>query len=321
MLLGGSVAASAQYVAAGGEGLTTVPGAAAVYDATSGARLSALANPSASNGDLFGRAVAVGGTYVVVGAPGDDTSGTNTGRAYVFDATTGGLVSTLVNPAPDPNAQSMFGSPEGFGNAVAIIGSTVFVAADLDPQPAGNSGNVYEFDAATGNYLGVLTPPAAAQSRHFGTALAAAGSRLAVSAALAGPNFEGQVYVYNPSVSTAAPEVTIDEPGTQGVQDWFGQSLALDGSTLVVGAPLRDVGGNTDVGVAYVFGLPAGAVPRPCSGPSTTPTRTTRPPAGSGSAGASAWRTAGSSSGPRSTTRTARSTDRPTCSTPPPAPI
>src|SRR5690242_7594884 len=53
MLLGGSVAASAQYVVAGGEGLSTAPGAAAVYDATSGARLWALANPTASNGDLF----------------------------------------------------------------------------------------------------------------------------------------------------------------------------------------------------------------------------------------------------------------------------
>src|SRR3954464_7574902 len=54
VLLGESVAASAQYVVAGDPGLTTVPGKAAVYDATSGARLWALANPSASNGDLFG---------------------------------------------------------------------------------------------------------------------------------------------------------------------------------------------------------------------------------------------------------------------------
>src|SRR4051812_26657744 len=161
--LGTSVAASTQYVVAGAPGLSNFPGKVGVWDATSGALLRTLTNPSASNGDLFGTSVAVAGNYVVVGAPGDDTSGTNTGRAYVFDAATGNLVSTLVNPTPDPNSQGLTGVAEGYGDAVAISGSTVFVAADYDPHPSAYSGNVYEFDAATGNYLGMLPPPAAAQ--------------------------------------------------------------------------------------------------------------------------------------------------------------
>jgi hypothetical protein len=248
-LFGSSVAASVQYVVSGAPGLTTVPGSVGVYDANAGALLWTLTNPSASNGDQFGASVAVAGKYVVVGAPGDDTSGTNTGRAYVFDATTGNLVSTLVNPNPSPGQSP----PDDFGVAVAISGSTVWVGADEDSQ---QDGRVFQFDLTTGAYTGKLDPPAAGLGRHFGEALSASGNLLAVAAPLAGPNFEGQVYVYNPSNSLSTVQTTIDEPGTQAAQDWFGQSVALDGVTLAVGAPLRDIGGNTDVGEAYVYHVP-----------------------------------------------------------------
>ncbi len=43
----------------------------------------------AAMGDNFGWSVAVSGTTAVVGAIWDDDNGTNTGSAYLFDATTG----------------------------------------------------------------------------------------------------------------------------------------------------------------------------------------------------------------------------------------
>src|SRR5262249_17869641 len=186
-------------------------------------------------------------------------------QAYLFDATTGQLVHTLVNPEPDPTAWSVTGSPEQFADAVAIIGNTAFVSADYDPvydpNPEGHTGAVLMFDVTTGNYIGKITPPGGLLGITFGAALATSGSLLAVSAPLAGANVEGEVFVYDTTVSLTTPQWTIDEPTTPapGILDDFGRSVALQGSTLVVGAPRRDLSGNTDVGVAYEFNLPGGS--------------------------------------------------------------
>jgi hypothetical protein len=58
-----------------------------VFD--SGALLQLLANPTPKTGDGFGSAVAISGTRVIVGAPGDDTGATDSGSAYVYDLASG----------------------------------------------------------------------------------------------------------------------------------------------------------------------------------------------------------------------------------------
>jgi hypothetical protein len=263
---GTSVAASSQYVVVGADGANSWAGLAAVYDASSGARLWTFNDPAGITDDYFGTSVAVSGNLVVVGAPGDDTSGKDTGRAYVYDATTGNLVSTLINPSPDPGQNPA----EGFGDAVAITGDTIFVSADEDPHPTLYSGNVYEFQASTGNYLGALTPPASAEGHNFGSALAVTSSLLAVAASSEGNFTEGAVHIYD--VATGNLLRTINEPGpSQGVFDDFGRSLSFSGTTLVIGAPKRDLSG-TDAGIAYIFDASTGSLlqtlnnPHPASG-------------------------------------------------------
>ena len=59
-------------------------------------------NPNAygtSANDQFGYSVSVDGNYAIIGAPyEDDSGGTDSGKAYIFDATTGSLLHTLSNP-------------------------------------------------------------------------------------------------------------------------------------------------------------------------------------------------------------------------------
>ena len=59
-------------------------------------------NPSAystSGDDQFGYSVSVDGNLALVGAIGeDDAGGTNSGKVYIFDVTTGSLLHTLNNP-------------------------------------------------------------------------------------------------------------------------------------------------------------------------------------------------------------------------------
>src|SRR5439155_15529085 len=98
-------------------------GSAYVFNATTGALVATLNNPTPADFDYFGSSVAVSGNTVVVGALYDDTGATDAGSAYVFNAATGALVATLNNPTPS-NADY-----ENFGSSVAVSSITVVVGA------------------------------------------------------------------------------------------------------------------------------------------------------------------------------------------------
>ncbi|MDH3312059.1 MAG: FG-GAP repeat protein [Nitrosopumilus sp.] len=59
-----------------------------------------IANPAPAVDDDFGRSVSISGDNVLVAAPGDDTEVRDAGAAYLFDATTGNLLQTFLNPTP-----------------------------------------------------------------------------------------------------------------------------------------------------------------------------------------------------------------------------
>ena len=71
-----------------------------LFNATTGALLHILSNPDPAHGDAMGNAVAVSGNVVVVGATLDNnTSASDVGSAYVFDAMTGANKPTGASPA------------------------------------------------------------------------------------------------------------------------------------------------------------------------------------------------------------------------------
>jgi hypothetical protein len=59
-------------------------GSASVYNATTGALVATLNNPTPADFDYFGYSVAVSGNTVVVGASQDDAGAWNAGSAYVL---------------------------------------------------------------------------------------------------------------------------------------------------------------------------------------------------------------------------------------------
>ena len=100
-------------------------------------------NPNAygtSADDNFGYSVATDGNYAIVGAPyEDDAGGTQSGKAYIFDVTTGSLLHTLHNP----NAYST-SADDYFGLSVAISGNRVVVSAYAEGDAGGTySGKAY----------------------------------------------------------------------------------------------------------------------------------------------------------------------------------
>ncbi len=148
--------------------------------------------------DRFGWSVSVSGNTVVVGALYDDAGASDSGTAYVFNATTGALIATLANPTPAAN--------DFFGYSVSVSGNTVVVGLPADDNTTTDTGGAYAFNATTGAYLASLARPTSATS------------------------------------------------------DQFGSSVAADGNLRVVGAPLTDVAGFADAGIAYVFDATTGAL-------------------------------------------------------------
>ncbi len=124
----------------------SLAGAAYLYD-LKGFLLESYSNPTDSIGDGFGPSAALGTEAWVIGAPGDDTDGTDTGRAYVFSLGGKGPSLTIQNPSPTVGDQ--------FGRPIAAIG-TDHVA--IGAFGAG-AGEVYIFQLPSGNLVTTITPP------------------------------------------------------------------------------------------------------------------------------------------------------------------
>ncbi len=282
-LFGTSVAVAGSRIIVGASG-DSVEGSNAgrvyVYDlasATPGVPVQVLKNADpeldadAAAGDLFGESVALAGSMVVVGASGDSVEGSNAGRVYVYDlasATPGVPVQVLKNTDPELDADDPAG--DRFGTAVAIAGTTVIVGASGDGVEAGDAGRVYVYDLASATpgvpvqVLKNADPELDADDPVgdlFGASVAVTGNTVIVGASnddVEGSN-AGRVYIYDlASATPGVPEQVVKNVDAEldadnPAGDLFGTSVAVAGSTVVVGARSDSVEGfNT--GRAYVYG-------------------------------------------------------------------
>jgi len=242
---GDSVAISGTTVVVGAEG----EGAGHVYifKATTGALIHTLTSPNARTVGQFGFSVAISGTTAVVGAIGENVSGkVGAGHAYVFKTTTGALISTLTSP----NAQS----GGHFGWSVAINDARVVVGALLETV-SGNigAGHVYVFRATTGALISTLTSPNAQTNGYFGDSVGISGSKVVVGALseeASGIAGAGHAYVFKATSDTLVYNLTSPHAQADGN---FGSSVAISGTTIVVGADFETASGYSEAGHAYVF--------------------------------------------------------------------
>jgi hypothetical protein len=166
----------------------------------------------------------------VVGAYGKNSS---TGAAYVFGLPSQQARLTASNPAANSN----------FGVSVAISGSTAVVGADTRSS---KTVAVYVFvrSGSTWTQQAKLTASDGAANDFFGVSVAISRSTAVVGAD--GKNAStGAAYVFTRSGSTWSQQAELTASGGAG-GDEFGFSLALSGSTAVVGAPFK----NSSTGAA-----------------------------------------------------------------------
>jgi len=240
-------------------------GSAYSYDlagVTPATPVATLNHPSPVLGDIFGLSVGISGTRVVVGAPHEDTGGTDSGRAYVYDlvgATPRTPVITMNNPNPGPNPRDY----DHFGYSVAIAGTWAVVGAPHSDIGSDNAGSAYVYDLASALPaipVVTLTNPSPVVEAWLGWSVAVSGTRLVVGAPhndIRAP--EGTAYIYDVAgPSPTVPVITVTNPYTT-LFTGFGWSVAISGTRVVIGAIFDDIGTNS-TGAAYVYDL-ASATP------------------------------------------------------------
>jgi cysteine-rich repeat protein len=125
------------------------PGAAYLFDATTGALRLTLAPPSPL-GMSFGFSVGFVDGNPLVGAVNDSTITFYAGGAYLFDDATGALLHHLHAPIPEYSS--------GFGARVGAIAGRPVVAAVFDDLVKTDAGAIYLFDQ-NGSAMGAFPNP------------------------------------------------------------------------------------------------------------------------------------------------------------------
>ncbi len=209
-----------------------------------------LADDGAAD-DRFGGSAAISGTTAIVGAPYDADNGEHSGSAYLFDTTTGLQLYKLLPVDGAPGKR--------FGSSVAISGATAIVGADFDNVNGNWSGSAYLFDISDpANPIQIfkLLPNDGAESDRFGYSVAISGTTAIVGARGDDDNGggSGSAYLFNTTTGQQIAKLLPDD-GAQ--DDYFGKSVAISGTTAIVGAYGHDDNGSYS-GSAYLFDTEAG---------------------------------------------------------------
>jgi hypothetical protein len=205
-----------------------------------------LTPSDAPTGQDFGRSVALFGSTIAVGDPFDSTAGLSSGAAYVFSPDGSGGYDRVKLTASDGAAF------DDFGRSVAVSVDTIVVGAPRDDEGAGS---VYVF---TPNGLGgyeetKLTAPETEPGDAFGEAVAMWGDTIVVGAPGDDDNGDSSGSVYRFAADRFGVFHAIELAASDGAAgDLFGGSVAISGTTIVVGAS-GDDGPGDQSGSAYVF--------------------------------------------------------------------
>lgn len=196
--------------------------------------------------DQFGAAVAFDGTTVIVGAPDAAVNGNAAqGAAYVFSEVAGVWTQTQKLLATNGAGSNEFGS------AVAVRGDTALIGA---VQLLNGPGAAYIFTNSGGTWTQAQELTAENGSGTFGDAVALGDNTALIGAQqtdVGGVFDRGAAFVFTNNNGTWTQAAELD--ATDGARfDSLGSSVALNGTTALIGAPGATVNGSQE-GAAYIF--------------------------------------------------------------------
>jgi hypothetical protein len=219
-----------------------------------------LLAPDGLAGDAFGSAVSMSHESILVGAPLDDTVlGVDAGTVHVFTESLG-VWSHEAQIEPAENEGS-----DLFGTSVSIVEDLAVVGAPGDDDKGGEAGAVYAFERSLGVWsLNIkLRPFDDTDDGMYGAAVVMAeaahhsggGEEFKITVGAPGDDLRG-------SSSGAAYQYTFEDDAWKFngkfaatstlAGDRFGEAVASNGETYVIGSRLDDEAGP-DTGIAFAF--------------------------------------------------------------------
>lgn len=256
--LGASIATNASTVVVGApvntnevrsEADVFLAGGSGWQNTTQTATLTA-SNASAVNYGLS-TAILQSGTVIFVGWP--VKTGSFDGAVGLYKEPAAGWVNATQSRVLFPPAHA---NAQDFGWAVATDGNTVVIS---DTFANGSKGAVFVYSLAGGTLTeeAELTASDAAAGDHLGTSVAINGNTIVAGSP--GQSGVGRAYVFvEPLTGWADMTQTAELSGSGATSGGeVGQSVAIESSVIVAGAPRVTVGGNADQGVIYGFLKPA----------------------------------------------------------------
>ena len=204
-------------------------GAVFVFEEKTGKHLFTLLGSVHTGAELFGWAVDISGTKLIVGAPFTDllASG-NAGAAYVFDLRTRQVVQSIIS--------ANFQAGDNWGYSVDLDGEMIALGATY----ADTHGAVELWRLSNPNRLHRIQTlsPLVSNTARFGQALALENGILAVGApgeyVSFSQNHAGRIFVFDAMSNTQLFE---GSSNTAGTGEEFGSAVAMNGNFLVVAAP------------------------------------------------------------------------------------
>lgn len=221
------------------------PGAAYVFVEVSVNGAIEQARLMAADGELhdkFGHSVAISGDTVIVGAYQDDDSGSSSGSAYIFvrDPATSDWSEQAKLIASDGAADDDFGGSVAISGDIAVIGAA----------PVADSAYIFVRNPADGSWSEeqILTASDGAVSQRFGFSVVISGDTLIIGSPGNSYFTSGAAYIFerDPTTGFWAEQQKLTASDSERVH--FGNSVAISGDTLIVGAAR-----GIDVGAAYTF--------------------------------------------------------------------
>ncbi|NQT41467.1 MAG: tandem-95 repeat protein [Planctomycetes bacterium] len=209
------------------------------------APLLTIPDPTPRASEKFGFSISGSGSNLVIGDQYDDAGGPATGSVFVFDAATGALQQSIINPSADTD--------DRFGKSVAAADGKVVIGAPLDDTDGMDAGIAYLYDV-DGSQLAIFhnpNPEIGQDGRDdFGQPVIWASNNVLIGAhgEDLGAVDAGAVYLFDPSgtlLHTFLNPFPMD-------YDNFGDAAAASGDKIFIAAHLDDAGA-TDTGTVYMF--------------------------------------------------------------------
>ncbi len=206
--------------------------------------------------DKFGNAIAQDGNTLVIGSVENNEGGVDSGAVYIYEQlNTEPMSWTLSLKLVVSDSVGL----ANFGASIALEDDLLVVSA---PNDLGEVGSVYIFDRNLGGanewgQVAKISPENGEAGDYFGVAVVLQGDILVVGAD--GDDEQamdaGAAYIFDRnqggSDQWGLVKKIFSEQTDHG--DHFGSSLALDGDTLIVGAPFDDIVGINRTGRAVIF--------------------------------------------------------------------